>query len=138
MIIVIAIKIFVVSPFIVSGESMKMSLDERDVLFAVKKPFVMFFTFFNEERFNGYLKGRVVVIENDGECLLKRCVGTEGDTLLFFDAVKSDTFIVPNDSIFVIGDNFRRSRDSRSFGFISTKKIVGVGINKINTPFEIL
>jgi len=131
LLIVLIIKIFILSPFIVSGKSMNDSLKENDLLFALKKSSIEFLTGYKKENLNGFLRNKVLVIKSDESFIIKRCIGTEGDTLIFIDSMKIDTFIVPHDSIFVIGDNFRNSLDSRKFGFVSNKKIVGVQIKNI-------
>ncbi|MDD3804304.1 MAG: S26 family signal peptidase [bacterium] len=131
---VLALKHFVLSPFIMSGESMNDSLKENDVIFALKMPAAKVVTLFSEKKLESFISGKVVVIENGGNYLAKRCAGVFGDTLVFLSEERADTFIVPSDSIFVIGDNFRNSNDSRSFGFVSKNKISGVGFGKIN-PF---
>jgi len=131
---VLILKFFVFSPFIVSGESMNDSLRENEIFFAVKRPALSIVTLFDGRRMNHFIEDRVVVIERGGELLAKRCVGTEGDTLIFSAEGMADTFIVPKDSIFVMGDNFRNSNDSRSFGFVAQKNLVGVGLFKERKP----
>lgn len=51
-----------------------------------------------------------------------------------YNKLISETVItVPNDSIFVMGDNRSRSTDSREFGFVNKKSIIGVV--KIHIPY---
>lgn len=39
-----------------------------------------------------------------------------------------DTFVVPEDKLFVLGDNYLTSYDSRDFGYIDTDEIVGKAV----------
>lgn len=39
-----------------------------------------------------------------------------------------DTFIVPEEKLFVLGDNFLTSYDSRDFGFVETKEVIGKAV----------
>jgi len=39
-----------------------------------------------------------------------------------------DTFIVPEHKLFVLGDNFLTSYDSRDFGFVDTDEVIGKAV----------
>ncbi|MBN2857385.1 MAG: signal peptidase I [Candidatus Delongbacteria bacterium] len=43
----------------------------------------------------------------------------------FSDDAQIETFTVPGDRLFVIGDNFKSSYDSRDFGFVDTEDVIG-------------
>ena len=85
---------------------------------------------------------------NDNKIVVKRCVLTEGDSLeilvdsgyhIIINNQKvpltefqylqfAGTKTVPSGYIFVLGDNFLYSVDSRDYGFVSTKSIKGKAI----------
>ena len=69
------------------------------------------------------LRGRVVVVvdpESGGRWLIKRVVGTPGEV------PSPGEEPVPDDSVFVVGDNLPESRDSRAFGPVRVSQILGV------------
>lgn len=43
----------------------------------------------------------------------------------FSDDAQIDTFTIPEDRLFVIGDNFNSSYDSRDFGFVDVEDVIG-------------
>ena len=133
--VIMIIKIFIVSPFIVRGESMNDSLKENNIIFALKKTSIDIMTGYSRDNLKAFLKNKIIVVKNNEAYIMKRCVGIEGDTLIFSAGGITDTFIVPQDSIFVMGDNFRNSLDSRKFGFLNVKSVVGVQINNPVTIF---
>ena len=51
------------------------------------------------------------------------CLGPEGK--IFVDGVPEETYTVTKDYVFVIGDNFYNSYDSRSWGFLPEENIKG-------------
>ena len=93
-------------------------------------------------------KNDVVTFLNDNKIVVKRCVLTEGDSLeilvdsgyhIIINNQKvplsefqylqfAGTKTVPSGYIFVLGDNFLYSVDSRDYGFVSTKSIKGKAI----------
>jgi signal peptidase I len=99
----------------------------------------------------------VIQNRNYPECennLVKRVAAVEGrsitmidenifvDGILYNDAPMSgdsteivmnensfyDTFIVPEGKLFVLGDNFLTSYDSRDFGFVGTEEVIGKAV----------
>ncbi len=139
--IVIVIRLFIISPIKVSGLSMYKTYDDGDILLLTKIGYEI-------KRFD------LVVINRNGELIIKRVIGLPGERLeykdnqLYIDDARvdeeyldefeyTDDIIVeiPNDSYFVLGDNRDISRDSRDFGSVHKKQIVGKIIMKIY-PFN--
>lgn len=144
------VKIFVIDFLKVSGKSMEPTLSsgERIVInkaaYGIQNPFSKkyFFTWKSPK------KNDVVTFLNDDRIVVKRCVLTEGDSLeilvdsgyyLLIDNQNvpltefqylqfAGTKTVPSGYIFVLGDNFLYSVDSRDYGFVSTKSIKGKAI----------
>lgn len=118
-------------PFIVRGDSMAPTYEDWQFLVA-------------DRRVPGKLtRHDVVLIKVNGELMLKRIAYVEGDYYLQiftpqgpFDIValkpgdggKRRTLakVVPAGHVYVIGDNFTFSRDSRQFGTVPVKDIVAV------------
>ena len=93
-------------------------------------------------------KNDIVTFLNQNKIVVKRCVLTEGDSLeilvdsgyhIIINNQKvplsefqylqfAGTKTVPSGYIFVLGDNFLYSVDSRDYGFVSTKSIKGKAI----------
>ncbi|MEO0238175.1 MAG: S26 family signal peptidase [candidate division WOR-3 bacterium] len=121
------IKIFLFSPVIIKGNSMSSTFNDGDISFFIPtKTYSIFKILLNDKDYS-FLKDKNVIVEHKNKKIIKRCVGIPFDTLLFFDNYGNEKkIIVPQDSFFVIGDNFRNSYDSRSFGFIGLKEIKGI------------
>lgn len=130
---------FIVEAFVIPSESMVPTLMVGDRVLANK--FIYDFT--------GPEKGDVAVFESvevEGQDLIKRVVGTPGDTVevregqLYVNGEPQDEpyikkdgglsppqqeFTVPEDSFFVMGDNRSNSRDSRFFGPVPEENLEG-------------
>jgi len=128
----------------VCQSSMESTLKEKDVLFMEK---ISVHT-------NSFKKGQIVVFKShnvDDDNYVKRIIGTEGDQVKissgkvyingklveeqYLDANtitnggeflrENQTYEVPKGCIFVLGDNREVSSDSRDFGPINKKDILG-------------
>ncbi|NLV32037.1 MAG: signal peptidase I [Acidobacteria bacterium] len=70
-------------------------------------------------------KGDIVIFvnpDNRSQRYIKRIEALPGDLITDVDGAELE---VPHGSVFVTGDNLRRSRDSRHFGFVPLRDIVG-------------
>lgn len=118
---------------VVSGRSMEPALSQGDLV--VVKMGVM------------PQRGDIAVIDSKvmHKRIIKRVIAVEGDTVIVSDGemringrvleemyIKepyeyiSDFFIVPPQSVYVLGDNRNFSRDSRMIGFIPIEEVTGV------------
>ena len=135
---------FAVRVVLVSGPSMRETLQHRDCLLVM-----------NAHLCGGFEAGDIVIIRKesfkDGEPIVKRVIATEGQTvdidfvsgavyvdgeLLEEDYINEPTYVeegtefpltVPEGSIFVMGDNRNHSSDSRSsdLGTVDTRYVIG-------------
>jgi signal peptidase I len=96
--------------------------------------------------------GDVVLYRYGGRTVVKRCVAVAGDALAFYSAdaynesylcavngreIPLDehqyqrlkrTSAVPAGTIFAVGDNYAESLDSRDYGFVDSRNILGRGL----------
>ena len=138
---VILIKIFVVTPVVVRGQSMYKTLHNKDVMILNKLSY----------KFNDIKRFDIVVIKLPNELIIKRIIGLPGDKIEYknnklyvngkrvkenFDKIDDTTLedyntedlgsiTVPKGYYFVLGDNRKNSADSRVIGFIKEKSIQG-------------
>jgi signal peptidase I len=141
------IRAFVIQAFKIPTGSMRPTLMEHDRIFVNK--FVY--------RFREPGRGEVIVFK-DPEArkkdLIKRCIAKEGDVvkidhgrvmingtvidvppvseLYYYNrgdfGKEGKTIVVPEDSFYVLGDNSASSKDSRYWGFVPNKNIIGKAI----------
>ncbi|PGT74215.1 signal peptidase I [Bacillus cereus] len=136
------IKTFIFAPFVVEGASMQPTLQNNDRIFVNKIAL----------QFSSIQHGDVVVIKNpdDPKYYVKRVIGLPNDTLKvengvlyinnkeqkeeYLDRYLSEKYKnsdypetkVPNNKVFVMGDNRLNSKDSRNgLGDIDLSNIVG-------------
>ena len=124
---------FVCMTYIVNGESMNPTLDDKELGLAVRLPIKEI------NRFD------IVVIEQDDKYLIKRVVGLPGEkveylnNILFINDVQiydeynyglTNNFevVLSKDEYFCLGDNREHSSDSRIYGAFNIKKIKAVSI----------
>ena len=130
--VVIFIKVFIVSPIRVNGESMDSTLHDGDIMLLDEVSY----------RFSDIQRFDIVVIHREDEYLIKRVIGLPGEKIKYVDGklyvngkyVKEDfkhkktndfSAIIDEENYFVMGDNRTNSTDSRSFGTVSQDQILG-------------
>ncbi|MBO5116632.1 MAG: signal peptidase I [Treponema sp.] len=144
------LKLFVFDFLKISGKSMEPTLSSGNHIvinkaaYGIQNPFTKEYYF----TWKSPKKNDVVTFLNDNKIVVKRCVLTEGDSLeilvdsgyhIIINNQKvplsefqylqfAGTKTVPRGYIFVLGDNFLYSVDSRDYGFVSTKSIKGKAI----------
>ncbi len=146
LLIAILLNLFVLRLGIVHGNSMSPTLLDKDII-------IVF-------RFDYHPKtGDIVVTSRDNETglsLTKRIIATEGDLIeaknnliyingnpteikisenRIFIGSTVERIVVPKKSLFLIGDNFDDSKDSRDFGFFSEDELIGKSVLRI-FPFR--
>lgn len=136
--VVILIRVFIVTPVIVSGDSMVPTLEDKQLLLLNKINY----------RINDIKRFDIVVIRRDEKEIIKRVIGLPGETILYrsnklyvdghelennynFD---TDDFSlkticncnrIPENQYLVLGDNRAVSADSRIIGLIDREDIEG-------------
>ena len=141
-VVVLAIKRFVVSPIRVNGASMYPTLKNSDMMILNETAY-----YFKEiKRFD------IVVVDTKEELIIKRVIGLPGETISYKDNVLyingkkvkekysygiTEDFepVTLKDEYFVMGDNRQNSMDSRFFGPFKKKSIRGK-TNFIIIPFD--
>ncbi len=139
-------KLFIFDVTRVYGHSMEPILEPGKIIVSVRLAYGILLPFGNRYlvMWGKPARGDVIVLENpdEGTTIVKRCVGIEGDMILVEKGslVVGDMPIagssqrlnwelnrkrIPRDHIFVVGDNAEKSIDSRSFGFVSIRKVFG-------------
>ena len=142
---VILIRTFIVTPVIVSGDSMKPNLHNGDLLLERK----IDYNSTNIKRFD------IVVIKEGKEEIIKRIIRLPGEHISYknnklyvndkvleenFDFRKTNDFnleeicscnSIPKGKYLVLGDNRPISKDSRMIGLIDEKDILGKAVYRI-------
>lgn len=141
-IIVLPIRLFVAQPFIVEGESMHPTFDSGDYLIVDELSY----------RFHEPERGDVIVFRYPGDekvFYIKRIIGLPGETVTIErgnvtitkpdgtkltidepyvvaeDATYTESTVVGPGEYFVMGDNRPRSSDSRVWGLLPKREIMG-------------
>ena len=143
--IVVAVGVFLIFIFVIGlqqvvGPSMSPTLKEGNVIVVNK----LIYSFSKVKR------GDIIVLSESEKYMIKRVIGLPGDYIEYKnntlyingemveeeylnDSVITDDFamteigytVIPDDMYFVLGDNRGDSLDSRSYGLINKKQIIG-------------
>ena len=137
-IIVVLIRTYIVTPVIVSGDSMIPTLEDKQLLLLNKINY----------QFNDIERYDIVVIKIDKKEIIKRIIGLPGETIEYRNNIlyvnghevendynfDTDDFNlksicncdkIPNNKYLVLGDNRKVSADSRIIGLIDKENIEG-------------
>ncbi len=130
---VILIRTFIFTPIKVEQNSMYPTLNPNDIMILNKIGY----------KLNGLKRFDIVVIKHNNDYLIKRVIGLPNETLEYKDNnlyinnklvkeshLKESTedvekMIITKDNYFLLGDNRDNSKDSRAFGTVSKKDIIG-------------
>ena len=152
-IIVIPIRVFIAQPFIVNGSSMVPTFEDGDYLIVDEISY----------RFNNPERGDVVVFRYPNDPIkffIKRIIGLPGETLkivgskvsirhnktedeelyesyVVYPAQNNIEITLNDDEFFVMGDNRAQSSDSRSWGPMPKKFLVGRALIRLLPPNQI-
>lgn len=139
--VIILVRTFIVTPVRVDGDSMKKTLYDGDILVLYKL---------------GSIKRNDIIVLNesyDDEIIIKRVIATPGETIeiknnkiyvndeeyeddfAFGDTTDYSKIKLGEDEYFILGDNRIISKDSRYFGPIKEKEIMGKIVFRI-FPFS--
>jgi signal peptidase I len=133
-----ALKLWVVEPAFVSHVSMRPTLDDKNALIIDKLTY-----HFREPR-----RGEIVTatLPDTGESVIKRVVAVAGDSVGFYDGTMllndrpfDDSYalgshmpgyfwgpiVVPEGHVFLLGDNYQESTDSRAYGPVPVDAVDG-------------
>lgn len=144
-IVVVLIRSFIITPIIVSGDSMKPNLHDKEILLERK----ISYNSSSIKRFD------IVVVTNDNEEIIKRIIGLPGEHISYKnnklyvnDEVVEENFSfrdtndfnleeicscskIPSGKYLVLGDNRPISKDSRIIGLIDEEDIKGKAVYRI-------
>lgn len=144
-IVVVLIRSFIITPIIVSGDSMKPNLHNKEILLERK----IGYNSTSIKRFD------IVVIKNDNEEIIKRIIGMPGEHISYknnklyvndklmgtnFNYRDTNDFnleeicsctSIPEGKYLVLGDNRPISKDSRIIGLVDEKDILGKAVYRI-------
>ncbi len=144
-IVVVLIRSFIITPIIVSGDSMKPNLHNKEILLEKK----IGYNSTSIKRFD------IVVIKNDNEEIIKRIIGMPGEHIAYKNnkLYVNDKFMetnfnyrdtndfnleeicsctsIPEGKYLVLGDNRPISKDSRIIGLVDEKDILGKAVYRI-------
>jgi signal peptidase I len=141
------IKLFVLDIVLVYGTSMMPNIKDGEIIFINKLAYGIVQPFSSSflVQWDSPKENDVVIYLYNDKMVVKRCIATEFTPLEFyqdseynmevnnkniplkeeqFQRIKNSYF-VPEGMILAIGDNYAESVDSRNYGFVSVKNIIG-------------
>ena len=118
---VILIKIFVVTPVVVRGQSMYKTLHNKDVMILNK----LSYKFNDIKRFDIKIEYKNNKLYVNGKRVKENFDKIDDTTLEDYNTEELGSITVPKGYYFVLGDNRKNSADSRVIGFIKEKSIQG-------------
>ena len=138
LVVVVLIRIFIVTPIIVDGDSMSPTLTDGEMMLLNK--------------LGSIERNDIVVINNEEGYIIKRVIALPGESIECRDGViyindekyddnfasKTDDFVkqfLNDDEYFVMGDNRFVSMDSRIFGAVTKEEILET-TNLVIYPFN--
>ena len=148
-IVVVLMRLFIITPVQVVGESMKPTLQDGELMLLNK----IKYKFSDIKRFD------IVVVDYPNKDIIKRVIGLPGETVEYkdntlyvngkkikenfkingttydYNIIESGYEIIPDNMYFVLGDNRINSADSRTIGLIEEKQILGKA-NFVIIPFD--
>mgnify|MGYP004527273419 CR=1 FL=1 len=139
--VVVLIRVFIITPVRVDGSSMKNTLKDNDILLLYK--------------LGSIKRNDIVVLDEsyDNEIIIKRIIGLPGETVAikngkiyinnkeyddkfaYGETSDYDKITLGDDEYFILGDNRIVSKDSRYFGPVKEKEIIGKAIFRL-FPFN--
>lgn len=146
------LKLFAFEILTVSGRSMIPALHDGDRIFVSKLAFGIVEPYGSKllVQWAQPKKDEIVIYLYDNRIVVKRCVATSGDKLEYSESSDytlktngkeipltetqfknlKNTDKVPEGYILAVGDNYAESVDSRTYGFVSVKNVLGKVICK--------
>lgn len=141
------IKTFIFDSYIVQGTSMEPFIHDGQRIYCSKLAYGLCKPFGDSliVQWESPKKGDIVIYLLDDNVIVKRCVATEGEMLEYSTEssynlhigdnsfplteiqyhLMNQSFQVPKDTILCIGDNYLSSIDSRNYGFVPVKNVIG-------------
>ncbi|QTQ13544.1 signal peptidase I [Treponema parvum] len=143
----IVFKLFVIDFLRVSGTSMESAIRNNSIIAVNKLAFGIALPFGDKLllQWNTPKRNDVVIYLYDNKIVVKRCIAVSGDRLEYlsdpeysllsegkkvslskeqYEQMKTNT-LVPDGYILAVGDNYKQSIDSRTYGFVPVKNILG-------------